>query len=763
MASVFGPTSNTGGSFSCEAGSYAIGRTVLTTSAPDDEVSLRFTISRRPLVVRIGTTAGGQELVNDVALEPGVHLLTFTPGVGTYYFEAQLRDVGQAILSYFERAPAGTLSLLTPWAEADMPGLCSEQSLDVQWWTHQKYPPRVLERRGATSWSLRYYQPKDGPFEGDEDTGVTLTPSARIGTSVITSSGPTFNTLDTGSLIRLTQTGQYQITSANAPSEATDPIKVTGAGEGRTFYFDISGTFVGTWKLQRSVGNDFSWGDVTDGTGTLASGLGDGLDGQIVYYRLILSAHTSGAAVLSLTYAGGVTDGVARIVEVTADNEVIADVLTPFATTNATSEWARGSWSDRYGWPSAVALDEGRLSLFRGSRRWHSASDGFESFELGTDDSAAIAGSVPGQMNAVRWAMGGNRMTFGTTGGVGIVGTGDYDEVLTPSNSRARVKANRGSASTEATATATGEIVYVDRARRKINMAIEDGAGLKVVDLTRNHRKAAGTGQGFIELDFQTEPEPRLWAVRGDGQAVVMTLDTQEEVGAIARFTGANGGLIESVGVLPGSPEDVVMFVIRRSVNGSYVRYVEKLAVERWEPDVDANGIEHGTVAFRLQCGLVYSGASTTTITGLGHLEGQSVWAWSGGRADGPKTVTGGAITLSYPTTFAVVGLKYVGLYKGPRLSNAFTDRRKVSKVGMILDRCAAGHLGWGPSLNAIKDRLKDRTTEAAAYDSAVPLISRDQEFSFPGTHDNDPRLCIEFSGVGPASVLGLVVTTSGG
>lgn len=366
-------------------------------------------------------------------------------------------------------------------------------------------------------------------------------------------------------------------------------------------------------------------------------------------------------------------------------------------------------------------------------------------------------------MNAVRWAMGGNRMTFGTTGGVGIVGTGDYDEVLTPSNSRARVKANRGSASTEATATATGEIVYVDRARRKINMAIEDGAGLKVVDLTRNHRKAAGTGQGFIEIDFQTEPEPRLWAVRGDGQAVVMTLDTQEEVGAIARMTGANGGLIESVSVLPGSPEDHVFFVIRRFVNGGYVRYVEKLAVERWEPDVDENGVEHATEAFRLQCGLVYSGASTSTITGLGHLEGQSVWAWAGGRVAGPMTVTGGAITLPYATEYAVVGLKYQGKYLGPRLSNAFTDKRKVEKLGIIIDRTPAGLLGWGPSLSHIKDYLKDRTTENATYNSPLPLLSKDQDFSFPGTHDNDPRMALLFTGVGPAAVLGMVITTSGG
>ena len=308
--STFTPTGATGGAFVCTSGSYAVGRSTVTTAAPTSEVSYSFNVTRRSLWFRVGSAAGDQDIVNDTEFKPGDHLFSFTPGVSPYYIEFQLRDVGNAVLSGLARVAPGLFTLPTPFTEGALRSLRSEQSLSVQWLADGRVQPRVFERLGANSWSMRLFQPKDGPFENNDASNTSLTPSAREGTATITASAPVFKSTDVGSLILLTQPGQYETANGTVLNAVTDTIRVSGTGAAaRTFYYEVSGTFVASVTLQRSVGSEVDWIDVTTVTGATNTSLSDGLDGQIVYYRLKVTAYTSGTAVMALTYAGGITDG----------------------------------------------------------------------------------------------------------------------------------------------------------------------------------------------------------------------------------------------------------------------------------------------------------------------------------------------------------------------------------------------------------------------------------------------------------------------
>lgn len=748
---TFTATGATGGAFDADAGNYAIGRSTVTTAAPTAEVSFSFTVARRPLYLRVGSTAGDQDILNDKEFKPGVHVLTFTPGVSPYYMEFQLRETGEAVLSDLARIAPGLLTLETPYAGATLRSIRQEQSLNVQWIADGRTQPRVLERFGTSSWSLRLFQPKDGPFENNDLSDVTLTPDAKTGTAGITASGPVFKATDAGSLIRLTQPGQYETESGTALNDVTESIRVTGTGAARTFYYTTSGTFTASVTLQRSVGSEANWIDVTTVTTATSAPLTDGLDGQIVYYRLKVSAFTSGTAVMELTYSGGVTDGVARIYSVDADNEVTVDVLEPFASTDATSIWARGSWSDRFGWPSFPALFDGRLFFMRSGQRWQSASDDFESFGVGAEADDAISGTIPGRMNLPRWSKAADRLMIGTAGGEGYVSAGRDDDVMTPDNARARIRTDRGSVDADATLV-DGSPVFVHRSGRKVMLMAWDGSAYSLVNLSRLHRDIAGVGTGsLIELAFQQEPEPRLYAVRSDGQCATMLLSVAEQIGGWSRIdpTGT-AALIESVCVVPGTPEDHVYRVVSRTINGTTARYVEKQAAERWT-DSEA--------AWRLECAIEYDGASTTAITGLSHLEGEAVYVWGNGRVSGPYTVTGGAITLSYAVTYAIIGLKYQGFYRGPRASS-LTKTKKIDRLGMLLHNTVGGGVSWGRDFSTMS-RLQDREILQAVYDSPLPLFSIDESFPLTGTWDPDGRVCIRFEGVGPATILGLAVTTA--
>ena len=61
-----------------------------------------------------------------------------------------------------------------------------------------------------------------------------------------------------------------------------------------------------------------------------------------------------------------------------------------------------------------------------------------------------------------------------------------------------------------------------------------------------------------------------------------------------------------------------------------------------------------------LDSALTYSGSSVTTITGLDHLEGETVGVLANGAAHPDKVVTSGSITLDWAVTKAQVGLNYV-------------------------------------------------------------------------------------------------------
>jgi hypothetical protein len=54
-----------------------------------------------------------------------------------------------------------------------------------------------------------------------------------------------------------------------------------------------------------------------------------------------------------------------------------------------------------------------------------------------------------------------------------------------------------------------------------------------------------------------------------------------------------------------------------------------------------------------------YSGVSTATITGLGHLEGETVYAVADGRVEGPFIVVNATVTLSRAASVVHVGLLY--------------------------------------------------------------------------------------------------------
>lgn len=731
---------------------------VVTTTESGKAVTFKFTVGRNRLILRVGTTSGAQDIVPDTTFDPGNWNITFSPGVTTYYIQFYLRDIGKATLRNLARVAPGDFDLASPYPEEDLPSLRHQQSLNVVYLAHALYAPRVLERRGSASWGIRLYEPTDGPFSALNQSDYTLSPAALTGETTLTASGPLFGEQDVGMLLKVTQAGQYETESVAAAEGATDAIRVSGVGVTRGFTYGVTGTFSGTWVLERSVGNELNYETVDTGTGTKATTTyTDEFDNQVIYYRLRCSAYTSGTLTFTLQHSQGVTDGIAKIVTVDADNQVTVDVYEPFSKTSASVLWYFGEWSGRYGYPAAVGMHDGRTAWGRGSKYWLSGADAYESHLIGANDSDAIARTLTGRMNSIVWLKGVKNLLAGTTGSEHNITAGQYSEVLTPSTTLSRELATHGMAASDAVKIDRA-VVAISRSRKRIYLLEEDGDGnLLAVDLTRLHPDIGGA-DGFKEIAFQREPYPRLWCVRNDGQIAVLLLSSDEQIAAWCRYTGAGDASFKSVAVIPEQYQDGVYFAIDRG-GDNYL--IEKLADEEFSEAADVEA----TYAWRLQSAVEYSGASTTTLTGLDHLEGESVYVWGNGRQSGPYTVSSGQITCDHAVTYAIIGLLYEGRYKGPRITwgsqsgSAIVQQKKVVCAGMMLYRTPGGMIRWGRSFVAdemtpLQDKVQDGTIE---FDSPVQERTEDLRVNWDASTQTDDRLHISMPGAGPATVLGLV------
>ena len=90
-------------------------------------------------------------------------------------------------------------------------------------------------------------------------------------------------------------------------------------------------------------------------------------------------------------------------------------------------------------------------------------------------------------------------------------------------------------------------------------------------------------GFTFTDWAYQQIPHSILWVVRSDGILLGMTYIRAHQVLAWHRHD--LGGQVENITVVPEGTQDVVYVTVKRTINGSVVKYVERLA-DREELDV---------------------------------------------------------------------------------------------------------------------------------------------------------------------------------
>ena len=215
--------------------------------------------------------------------------------------------------------------------------------------------------------------------------------------------------------------------------------------------------------------------------------------------------------------------------------------------------------------------------------------------------------------------------------------------------------------------------------------------------------------------------------------------------------TNEGQAVVESIAVIPGDlNEDNVYLVVKRTVNGSTARYIETFSSFDFGTDIED--------AFFVDSGLSYTGSAATSMSGLSHLEGQTVSILNNGATHPTKIVSSGAITLDRSTTKAHIGLAFDSTLQTMRVDAGGTEGTAQGKIKRIHDVTLRLFRTVGIQVGSSEteiDRIPFRSS-ADAMGSALSLFSGDKEVEFRGGFDNDGFIVVKQNQPLPTTVLAI-------
>lgn len=290
---------------------------------------------------------------------------------------------------------------------------------------------------------------------------------------------------------------------------------------------------------------------------------------------------------------------------------------------NDTSLWALGAWGPFTGYPREVEFFTGRLWFFgtddRPQTTWTSKISNFSNFGKSVptaDDDAITATLVAKQVNAIIDVLPLKDLVILTTGAEWKVG-GGANNVITPSTVSFSPQSNYGASNLPGLVVGDsglfvqGRGAYVRDIGYQFAVDSYTGNDLTVFasHLVQGHR--------IVDWTYQQTPFSVVWAVRDDGVLLGLAYMREQQVMGWFHCDTVNG-FVESVCSVSEGEEDAVYLIVRRTIDGQSVRYVELLETRFFSDQRDC---------FFVDAGLSYDGRSTTLAPGATmKLTGGTTW-----------------------------------------------------------------------------------------------------------------------------------------
>lgn len=517
--------------------------------------------------------------------------------------------------------------LATPYSEAELGGVRVVQSELTALLLQGNHIPQVLTATPAVdddtpaAFTIAASDFLDGPYLDLEEDPATI--SALTGTIAFATTALTWTADDIGRLIRIhSEPPAWDVATAYTTG---DIVKYSDA-----YYIALSNNtgkapafFVSIWSLTTFSNTGgapvhrWTWGE-------------------------IMSLNSTGSVQLlirgpDLLYSTGIT------------------------------EWRKGVYSNRTGWPTCGCYHEGRFWLGGVVDNRFDASNSNDPFNFApTEENGVVAGNNAisytlnsKDLNPIFWMVPGLQgITLGTQGGEWLVQSGADNVALTPTNIQAHRATTYGCANIEPISTGVVN-VFVQKFRRRLIEYLPDAASAgKFFGPNLSEFAKHLTSGGVDEIAYQEELAPILWSRTGDGALAGTTYRRVSLISSDLPIFNAwhkhplgSGRLVESLCV--GSSADGLVDALSIVSNDaeSGVRHVEVLS------DIMSEDAPH-TSAFFLDDAIVPSAAETVTVAGLPEtfirfyglwpLNGKQVTVFATALDCGTYLVTDGYVDVPY-------------------------------------------------------------------------------------------------------------------
>ena len=299
-----------------------------------------------------------------------------------------------------------------------------------------------------------------------------------------------------------------------------------------------------------------------------------------------------------------------------------------FITRTATNSWAAPAtitpdvdlaaptaqtiFSGADNFPGCSAFFEQRLYMARTNNKpqsfFGSVIGDFENHNTSSplkDDDALSFTINSNQVNEIRWMSPLNDLIIGTSGAEYKLSAGGGSASITPTSIQLKPQSAWGVAHIQPIKIGSS-LVFVDGSKRRVRDLLFSFTidGYEGSDLTILAQHLFEQDQ-IKEWSYARQPDSILWAVRDDGVVCGLTYNKEHQVFGWHRHD--TDGTFESVtSVQTSEGTNEVYFIVKRTVNGATVRYVERLHTRDYTDVEDA---------FFVDSGLTFLGSVSATLT----------------------------------------------------------------------------------------------------------------------------------------------------
>ncbi len=550
--------------------------------------------------------------------------------------------------------------------------------------------------------------------------------------------------------------GRFSLTHAMENPFVSGTISYDGTSStfktGGDWQLYLSGSWTGQIVLEQSTDLGATWqthqtfSRVAGDDAIATQGVLEDTGG--LYYLRLRGLNITGEAAYELNTEPFVQEGIVLVTDFVSARQVQVTVEQNFGSSSWTSNWAEGSFSPKNGYPACGFFFQDRFGLAGTSEEpqtvWFSKTGDYTHFghrraALADDDSFSIHLSSK-QLNAIRaTAVAGKLLVFtaGSEWSISCAGA------LTPSTVEVNQQGQRG-AGAVAPVVVGNRVLFVQARAGTLRDFYYDYATASYTgnDLTL-YAKHLFFNQEICELCYQQEPDYRVWCVLKNGQLATLTYLAEQDVCAWSHHD--TQGSFRSVCTIPHAGYDEVWLAVERSNGWNIEKMSNRLA--SYEPQDQL--FMDAAVSFKAD-------ESFSTLTGLSHLNGQTVAILADGNVLSPQTVQSGTLTLPHAVYQAQVGLAYTAQLQTLPVGVQNTTPDKAKRIVSITLKLLDSRGGKAGMAGEPLEELIQRTDEN--FNSPIALQTGDFPLSVAGHCERGACVQIEQAVPLPLTVLSLTL-----